>query len=106
MYTSCSDTIRIGADTIHRLVEGKLLVVLTISRSGDLLKLFKVSPLAMSVEVSYSCVMDVTTSWDKLKHTRVYQNIAGELIFSRYVDSDDPKRRESPRPHHDSLHLF
>lgn len=46
----------------------------------------------MSTEVSYKCVMDVTMSWDKLKHTKNYQESAGELIFSRVFELE-PKAR-------------
>jgi hemoglobin-like flavoprotein len=34
-------------------------------------------------DVRYNNVMDVTESWDKLKMTPNYQDVAGELIFAR-----------------------
>jgi len=34
-------------------------------------------------EVSYNAVMDVTMSWDKLKQSENYQDVAGDLIFTR-----------------------
>jgi len=44
-------------------------------------------------EVSYNTVMDVTMSWDKLKQTANYQDVAGELIFLRVFELE-PKARE------------
>ena len=41
--------------------------------------------MSSSAEVSYKCVMEVTTCWDKLKQARGFRENAGAIIFNRYV---------------------
>lgn len=45
------------------------------------------------VEISYNSVMDVTTSWDKLKHIKNYHQIAGEIIFCRVFEIEPAARK-------------
>lgn len=47
------------------------------------------------VEISYFTIMDVTTSWDKLKTVNDWEKKGGELIFLRYVSGN---REPAPSP--------
>jgi len=43
-------------------------------------------------DISYSTVMNVTGSWDRLKQSKDYQDRAGELIFDRVFELE-PKAK-------------
>lgn len=45
------------------------------------------------VEIAYSTVMDVTLSWDKLKHVKNYQDKAGDLIFTRLFEIEPSAKK-------------
>lgn len=49
--------------------------------------------LEIMVEISYSSVMDVTTSWDRLKTVKDYKAQAGKLIFSRLFELEPSARK-------------